>query len=81
VGAGQRGAHLPADLPESVRPAIEQVALKTFHEAYIPAMRTTLTVPIVVLAVAVICALFTRRGHNPTGGAEDNADSGTNDLA
>jgi hypothetical protein len=48
--------------------------LKTFHEAYIPAMRTTLTVPIVVLAVAVICALFTRRGHNPTGGAEDSAD-------
>lgn len=81
VGAGQRGAHLPADLPESVRPAIEQVALKTFHDAYIPAMRTTLTVPIVVLAAAVICALFARRGHNPAGGAEDNADSGTNDLA
>jgi EmrB/QacA subfamily drug resistance transporter len=61
VGAGQSGAHIPADLPLSVRPAIEQVALKTFHEAYIPAMRTTLIVPIVVLAIAVICALFARR--------------------
>jgi hypothetical protein len=61
VGAGQSGAHIPADLPESVRPAIEQIALKTFHEAYIPAMRTTLIVPIVVLAIAVICALFARR--------------------
>jgi EmrB/QacA subfamily drug resistance transporter len=61
VGAGQSGAHIPADLPSSVKPAIEQVALKTFHEAYIPAMRTTLIVPIVVLAVAVICALFVRQ--------------------
>ena len=43
-----------------MRPAIEQVALKTFHDAYIPAMRTTLIVPIVVLAVAVVGALFAR---------------------
>jgi len=61
VGAGQSGAHLPADLPPSVRPAIEQVALKTFYDAYIPAMRTALIVPIVVLAVAVVGALFVRR--------------------
>lgn len=61
VGAGQRGAHLPADLPASVRPAIEQVAMKTFHDAYIPAMRTTLIVPIVVLALAVVGALFVRQ--------------------
>ena len=60
VGAGQSGAHLPADLPSSVLPAIEQVALKTFHDAYIPAMRTTLIVPIVVLALAVVGALFVR---------------------
>jgi EmrB/QacA subfamily drug resistance transporter len=68
VGAGQSGAHLPADLPASVRPAIEQVALKTFHEAYIPTMRTTLIIPIVVLAVAVGCALFARhtdQTHQP----------------
>ena len=45
VGAGEAGAHLPADLPASVRPAIEQVALKTFYEAYIPAMRMTLLDP------------------------------------
>lgn len=60
VGAGQTGGHLPADLPSSVRPAIEQVALKTFHEAYIPTMRTTLIVPIIVLALAVVLALFAR---------------------
>jgi EmrB/QacA subfamily drug resistance transporter len=39
VGVGQTGHPLPASIPESVRPAIEQVALKTFYEAYIPAMR------------------------------------------
>jgi EmrB/QacA subfamily drug resistance transporter len=65
VGAGQSGAHIPADLPASVRPAIEQVALKTFHEAYIPAMRITLIVPIVVLSLAVIGALFVRRNEQP----------------
>jgi hypothetical protein len=50
-----------------VRPAIEQVALKAFHEAYIPAMRVTLIVPIVVLAVAVVCALFARRVSQASG--------------
>jgi EmrB/QacA subfamily drug resistance transporter len=61
VGTGQTGAHLPDDLPSSVRPAIEQVALKTFHDAYIPAMRITLVIPIVVLAIAVVLALFARQ--------------------
>jgi EmrB/QacA subfamily drug resistance transporter len=60
VGAGQTGAHLPADLPSSVRPAIEQVGLKTFYDAYIPTMRISLVVPIAVLALAVIGAMFVR---------------------
>ena len=66
VGAGQSGGHLPADLPSSVRPAIEMIAQKTFYEAYIPAMRTTLIVPIVVLALAAIGALFVRRADPPS---------------
>jgi EmrB/QacA subfamily drug resistance transporter len=65
IGAGQTGAHLPADLPSSVRPAIEQVAQKTFYDAYIPTMRTTLIVPIAVLTLAIICALFTRQARSP----------------
>jgi len=60
VGAGQTGTHLPPDIPSSVRPAIEQVALKTFYEAYIPAMRATLILPLVVLVLAVIGALLVR---------------------
>lgn len=60
VGTGETGAHLPADLPSTVRPAIEQVALKTFQDAYIPAMRITLLVPVAVLALALIGAAFVR---------------------
>jgi hypothetical protein len=69
VGAGETGAHLPDDLPASVRPAIEQVALKTFHDAFIPAMRITLVVPIMVLALAVVAASFARRTGTPPDGA------------
>ncbi|GIH06972.1 MFS transporter [Rhizocola hellebori] len=61
VGAGQSGAHLPPEIPESVRPAVEQVALKTFYEAYIPAMRVTLILPLLVLIVAVVAALILTR--------------------
>ncbi len=67
VGAGQTGAHLPNDLPASVLPAIEQVAMKTFHDAYLPAMRLTLTVPVAVLAVAVIAALCARQDRPEPG--------------
>ena len=63
VGTGQTGGHLPADLPSSVKPAIEMVATKTFQEAYIPAMRATLLIPILVLAVAVIAALFAKNAQ------------------
>ena len=76
VGAGQTGTHLPPDLPSSVLPAIEQVALKTFHDAYIPAMRTTLVVPVVVLALAVVGALLVRHpapAPDPATPAEDGS--------
>jgi EmrB/QacA subfamily drug resistance transporter len=61
VGTGQAGAHVPPDIPASIRPAIEQIGLKTFHEAYIPAMRVTLILPLAVLILAVIGAMVVRR--------------------
>jgi hypothetical protein len=66
VGAGQSGAHLPPEIPESVRPAVEQVALKTFYEAYVPAMRATLILPLLVLVVAVVGALLLTRSDPPS---------------
>jgi len=65
VGAGETGAHLPADLPDTVRPAIEQVALKSFQDAYIPAMRVTLLIPVVVLVLALIGAALVRPVDEP----------------
>jgi EmrB/QacA subfamily drug resistance transporter len=65
VGVGQTGTRLPPDIPSSVRPAIEQVATKTFYDAYIPTMRTALILPIIVLALAVVGALLVRRAEQP----------------
>jgi EmrB/QacA subfamily drug resistance transporter len=60
IGTGQTGAHLPPDIPSSVRPAIEQVAAKAFYEAYVPAMRATLLLPVIVLAIAAVFAFLVR---------------------
>jgi EmrB/QacA subfamily drug resistance transporter len=65
VGTGQTGARLPANLPESVRPGILQVAEKTFFEAYVPAMRVTLILPLAVLTLAVLAVFLVRRGQEP----------------
>ena len=60
IGTGQTGGHIPADIPSSVRPAIEQVAAKAFYEAYVPAMRATLLLPVIVLAIAAAFAFLVR---------------------
>jgi len=61
VGTGQTGARLPADIPSSVRPGVLQVAEKTFYEAYIPTMRVTLILPLVVLALAALAVFLVKR--------------------
>jgi MFS family permease len=82
VGAGQTGAHIPAGIPSSVRPAIVQVGLKTFYEAYIPAMRITLIVPVVVLALAVVGAMFVRHTDPaPDASPGDGDDHAPDDTA
>ena len=50
----------PTSRPPCCRPS-SRSPLKTFHEAYLPAMRATLMLPLVVLALAVVGALFVRR--------------------
>jgi EmrB/QacA subfamily drug resistance transporter len=61
IGTGQTGARIPHDLPATVRPAIVQVAEKTFFEAYVPAMHVTLILPLTVLALAAFAVLFVKR--------------------
>jgi MFS family permease len=61
VGVGQPGANIPAGVPEQARQAITEVALRTFHEAYTSAMRATLLLPLIVLALAAVACLFIKR--------------------
>jgi hypothetical protein len=65
IGVRSTGVHLPPEIPQSGRPAILQYATKTFHEAYTEAMRTTLILPLAVLAVAALAVLFVRRDPGP----------------
>jgi MFS family permease len=66
VGAGQSGVNLGAQLPEAVR----KVITDTFHEGFTNAMRVSLILPIVVLALASLsCLLIKRRSRAVQPGA------------
>jgi EmrB/QacA subfamily drug resistance transporter len=68
VGAGQSGAHLPPGTPQS----IVDLALRTFHEGFTSAMRVTLLLPLVILALAALCVLLVRRRKNkPAAAAQE----------
>jgi EmrB/QacA subfamily drug resistance transporter len=63
VGAGQSGAKLPPGTPEQVR----EVFVKTFHEGFTDALRVSLILPIVVLAVAALSCLLVKRRQRAAG--------------
>jgi EmrB/QacA subfamily drug resistance transporter len=61
VGAGQSGANFGSQVPELVR----RVAADTYHVGYTNAMRASMILPIVVLALASLsCLLIKRRSRN-----------------
>ena len=60
VGAGQSGAVLPAGVPEQYRQGLTDIANRTFHEGFTGAMKSTLLLPLIVLAVAALSCLFIR---------------------
>ncbi|MEV0716996.1 DHA2 family efflux MFS transporter permease subunit [Asanoa sp. NPDC050611] len=67
VGSGQSGAALPAGVPEQYRQALTDIATRTFHEGFTNAMKATLLLPLIVLAVAAVSCLFVRsRPAGPT---------------
>ncbi len=70
VGAGQTGAKLPAGLPEQAKQVITDVATKTFHEGFVNAMRTSLVLPIAVMALAALSCLLVRRIQRGPGAPE-----------
>lgn len=65
VGAGQSGVSLPPGLPDQARQAITAAAEQTFHEGFTNAMKVTLILPLVVLAVAAVSCLLVMRPTRP----------------
>jgi hypothetical protein len=63
VGAGQTGAQLPPGTPQNVI----DLALKTFHEGFTNAMRSTMVLPLAVLAVATLSVLLVKRRKKAAG--------------
>jgi hypothetical protein len=72
IGAGQSGANFGGQVPEAVR----RVITDTFHEGFTNAMRVSLILPIVVLALgALSCLAVKRRSRKPQSGAPAAADA------
>jgi EmrB/QacA subfamily drug resistance transporter len=65
IGTGQTGAKLPAGLPPGVAQQITALGHDVFVSAYIDALKPTLVVPIVVLAITAVTALLIKRRRQP----------------
>jgi EmrB/QacA subfamily drug resistance transporter len=63
VGRGQTGAPLPANLPASVVATVQHLVHDVFVNGYIIAMRPTVGVAVVVLAVASLSCLWVFNGR------------------
>ena len=66
VGRGQTGTSLPipAQVPEAIRAGLLQLGHDVFVNGYLGAMRTSLVVPVIAMALAAAsCLLIQRRGR------------------
>ncbi|MDI1466120.1 DHA2 family efflux MFS transporter permease subunit [Catellatospora sp. KI3] len=54
---GGGGAALPTGTP----PEVAALATRTFHEAFVPAMKSTMLLPLIVLTVATLSVLLVKR--------------------
>jgi EmrB/QacA subfamily drug resistance transporter len=78
IGTGQNGAKLPPGLPAGVTQQITALAHDVFVTGYIDALKPTLVVPIVVLALTAFSALLIKRRQRP---AAQQAESASEELA
>jgi EmrB/QacA subfamily drug resistance transporter len=65
IGTGQNGAKLPAGLPPAVAQQLTSLAHDVFVTAYIDALKPTLIVPIVVLALTALSTVLIKRRQRP----------------
>ena len=61
IGTGQNGAKLPSGLPPAVAQQLTALAHDVFVTGYIDALKQTLVLPIVVLALTAFTALLIKR--------------------
>ena len=65
IGTGQSGARLPQNIPPAALQQLTSLAHDVFVSGYIDAMRSTLVVPISVLAFAALTTLLIKRRKRP----------------
>src|SRR5438477_849888 len=65
IGAGQTGASLPSGLPPAVAAQLTRIAHDVFVSAYIDAMKNTLVVPVIFLALTALTTLLIKRRKQP----------------
>jgi EmrB/QacA subfamily drug resistance transporter len=75
VGAGQNGGstHLSAGLPAQIVAEISRIAHEVFTSAYVTAMRQTMVLPIVLLAVGALSCLAIKQDKGAARPAEPEA--------
>jgi hypothetical protein len=61
IGSGESGAKLPAGIPPAFAQQVSAIAHDVFVSAYIDAMKHTMILPIVFLAVTALTALLIKR--------------------
>jgi len=61
IGTGENGAKLPSGLPPAVAQQLTALAHDVFVSGYIDALKQTLVLPIVVLALTAFTALLIKR--------------------
>jgi EmrB/QacA subfamily drug resistance transporter len=78
IGTGENGATLPAGLPPAVAQQLTSLAHDVFVSGYIDALKQTLVLPIVVLALTAFSALLIkRRARQPAQQVERASDEVT----
>jgi EmrB/QacA subfamily drug resistance transporter len=71
IGTGQNGAALPSGLPPAVKQQLTTLAHDVFVSGYIDALKQTLVVPIVVLALTAFSALLIKRRQRAAAGTQE----------
>jgi hypothetical protein len=75
VGAGQNGAsHASANLPAHIAAELNRIGHEVFTFAYVTAMRQTMLMPIILLAIGAVSCLAIRGGRRAPRPAETESE-------